>query len=147
MVGLQRKALRGRRNRLKGASFNQTSTHTPHDYYAYDKRESRSAEHQSHADKNGIRQQPHRSPQYHRRNWLPKKKAIKAILPRKTPNGIWCRRRAMAADSQARLRASRAGSWCRVMRRRVRLNQTTITVESPNNDPAIEAVNNVKIVS
>src|SRR2546429_2404454 len=36
-----------------------------------------------------IGQQSYHSPPYQRRNWLPAKSASKAMLPRKTPNGIW----------------------------------------------------------
>jgi hypothetical protein len=38
--------------------------------------------------KRGGGKQLHSSPQYQRRNSLPKKNATRAIVPRKTPNGI-----------------------------------------------------------
>ena len=96
----------------------------------------------------GLLSSLHSNLQYQRRNWLPKKKAIMAMPPRKTPKGMGKRRKAIAGrfpGAPPRRRAPIHG--CRVMRRRVRLIQTASTVQTPNSDPAIDAANMVKMVS
>src|SRR5712692_5031238 len=146
-IGVQEKTLGCTRLIHKRRFLSEAPAHAPHDQCAHDKGKTCGEQHEHHAQHDRIGQQLHSNPQYQRRKRLPKKKATIAMLPRKTPKGIWWRRRAMAADSQARRRASRADSRWRAMRRRVRLIQTTRTVESPNSDPAIEPANRVKMVS
>src|SRR5712691_7780140 len=111
VIGVQRKTLRRGRTVRERLVLGEAPAHAPQHQRAPHKGENGAHQHQRHAQHDGIGQQLHSHPQYQRRKRLPKKKATMAMLPRKTPKGIWWRRMAIAADSQARRRASRADSW------------------------------------
>src|SRR5437660_342319 len=84
MVRMQRQTLGLARCVERKIFVNQPFSQTAHDQQRHNECEDRREEYRRRPQKNRIGQQLHSSPQYQRRNRLPKKNATMAILPRNT---------------------------------------------------------------
>src|ERR1017187_5227172 len=90
VVQVKRQSLeRWRWVRRKFALLRNAVPQLAHKEQAHQKREGRAEQYDRRSQNQRIGQDSHQSPPYQCRNRLPKKNAIRAMLPRKTPNGIW----------------------------------------------------------
>src|SRR5271165_311598 len=88
VVKMQRQRVRRSRRRQVGflGNFLAQSAHCEQ---AQQKSGGRANQHDERADKHRVGESSHQSPRYQLMKSFPKNSATKAMLPRKTPNGIW----------------------------------------------------------